>query len=82
MTPIMKRFEVNCGNCGDAIEVLVHEKGASHYYCSLSNTLLDMTISIKEEEIPILEDCVQNDNWVRFRNQFKRLGGLMLSLFI
>jgi len=77
MAPILKRFEINCNNCGDVIEVLVHEKGVSHYYCSLSNTLLDMTISIKEEEIPILEDCVQNDNWVRFRNQFKRLGGLI-----
>jgi hypothetical protein len=77
---LILRLQIKCGNCGDNIEVLVHEKGENHYYCSISNTLLDMTISFKKEEIPLLENYVRNDKWVKFRNRFKRLGGLICQV--
>jgi hypothetical protein len=77
MDSILKQFQIKCCNCGGNIEVLVHEKGKNHYYCSISNTLLDMTISLKKEEIPLLETCVRNKNWAIFRDHFKRIGGII-----
>ncbi|MFX0148835.1 MAG: hypothetical protein ACFE8E_13940 [Candidatus Hodarchaeota archaeon] len=77
MDSILKQFQIKCYNCGDNIEVLVHEKGENRYFCSIRNTLLDITTSLKKEEIPLLENCVQNKNWVKFRDQFKRIGGII-----